>query len=78
MQDSDKISSLTGPPPTQSEDLPYVIELWETDGSAAMKQVLARSSSAQLAQEIFKAARGEYPDRRISLRKDDRILADSA
>jgi len=57
-----------------SEELPYVIEL-VLDAAA---QVLARASSAPLAREIFRAARSEHPERRIVLRKGERIVADSA
>lgn len=62
---------------SEREELPYVVELWG-QGNSAVTQVLARALSAQLAQEIFKAAKGEHPDRRITLRKDSRIVADSA
>jgi hypothetical protein len=40
--------------------------------------VLARAVNAQLAREIFKAAQGEHPERRITLRRGRRIVADSA
>jgi len=31
----------------------------------------------QLARAIFKAAQGEHPERRITLRKGNRVLSDS-
>lgn len=65
------------PPP--AEDLPYRIELW-TDGNgdgSGVERVLARAASVQLAHAIFKAVRGEHPNRRITLRNGERIVADS-
>jgi hypothetical protein len=65
-------------PPGVQEDLPYVIELWQAEDSAAIERILARALNPGLAHEIFKAAKGEHPERRITLRKGDRIVADSA
>jgi len=76
MQDGVETSPTHGTA-SEPEELPYVVELWE-QGNAAVTQVLARALSAQLAQEIFKAAKGEHPERRITLRKGSRIVADSA
>jgi hypothetical protein len=64
----------TQPPP--EDELPYRIELWH-DGSDSIERVLARASNATLARAIFNAARGEHPERRITIRKGDRIIADS-
>lgn len=62
---------------SQSEELPYSIELW--DGAAGEpERVLARALDAQLARAIFHAARKEHPDRRILLRRGARTIADSA
>ena len=64
-----------------AEDLPYRIELWrDGDGPGdghAVERVVARAASAQLAQAIFRAVREEHPDRRITLREGERIVADS-
>jgi hypothetical protein len=68
----------TGNPSGPEEKLPYRIELWGADGSNRVEQVLARAVSAQLARAIFTAAKGEHPARRITLRKGNRIVADSA
>ena len=59
-----------------SEDLPYQIELWRADANE-LERVLARAASMQLARAIFKAAQGEHPERRITLRKGNRVLSDS-
>jgi hypothetical protein len=40
--------------------------------------VLARAAHAQLGRAIFKAAQEELPDRRITLRRGSRIVADSS
>ena len=61
---------------TQSDKLPYSIELWD-DAGQALERVLARALSAQLARAIFQAARKEHPDARIMLRRGARTIADS-
>jgi hypothetical protein len=63
-------------PPT--EELPFRVELWHDGGGDAVERVLARAVSAQLARAIFKAAQGDHPERRITLRRGSRIIADSA
>ena len=69
--------SRTGTPSRRREKLPYVIELWHTNGSATVERVLARALNALLAREIFKAAKDEHPERRVTLRKGSRIVGDS-
>lgn len=66
-----------GNPPGEMESLPYCIELWDA-ARTAVERVLARAFSAELARAIFKAATGEYPDRRVTLRHGDRTISDSA
>jgi hypothetical protein len=61
-----------------SEDLPYRIDLWRTDGDNGVERVLARAASMQLARAIFKAAQSEHPHRRITLCRGGRIVSDSA
>jgi hypothetical protein len=68
---------MSGPEPLPQEDLPYRIELWQRDRST-VERVLARAVSAELARAIFKAAQGEYPQRRITLSKGQATVADSA
>jgi hypothetical protein len=62
----------------QKEDLPFRVELWHDGGHDAVERILARAANAQLARAIFKAAQGDHPQRRITLRRDNRIIADSA
>ena len=61
-----------------AEDLPYRIELWRADKTDAVERLLGRALNSQLARAIFTAAKSEYPDRRITLRKGGRTIADSA
>ncbi len=61
-----------------AEDLPYCIELWRSDETDLVERVLGRALNSQLARAIFTAAKSEYPDRRITLRKAGRTIADSA
>jgi hypothetical protein len=61
-----------------TEELPYRVELWRSDGRDAVERVLARAFNVELAGAIFRAARDEYPERRITLSKGDYLIADSA
>lgn len=75
-QDRSKVVRLADPT-GDGESLPYCIELWKS-GHGTVERVLARASQADLARAIFKAARDEYPERRITLRRGNRTIADSA
>jgi hypothetical protein len=77
MQRKDEILKSDGPSPPR-EQLPYRVELWHDGGGDAVERVLARAANAQLARATFKAAEGEHPERRITLRRGNRIIADSA
>jgi hypothetical protein len=77
MQSKDGIAK--GEAPTAApEELPYRVELWYDGVGDAVERVLARAANAQLARAIFKAAQGEHPERRITLRRGNRVIADSA
>ena len=60
------------------EDLPYRIDLWHECTKQGVEQVVALAASAALARAIFRAALGEYPDRRITLSKGSHVIADSS
>jgi hypothetical protein len=77
MQSKEKALNSDGPSPPK-EELPFRVELWHDGGGDAIERVLARAASAQLARAIFKAAQGDHPQRRITLRRGNRIIADSA
>jgi hypothetical protein len=74
----DKALKSDGVSAMPKEDLPFRVELWHDGGGDAVERVLARAANAQLARAIFKAAQGDHPERRITLREDNRIIADSA
>lgn len=59
------------------QELPYRVELWRDGAGDAVERVLARAVSVQLARAIFKAAQRENPQRRITVRRGNRIIADS-
>jgi hypothetical protein len=75
-QSKDKASNNDGAS-APTEELPFRVELWHDGGHDAVERILARAASAQLARAIFKAAQGDHPQRRITLRRDNRIIADS-
>lgn len=60
------------------EELPFQVELWQDGGDKGIERVLARAAAAQLARAIFKAAQGEHPERRVTLRRGKRVIADSS
>ena len=76
-QSTDKASKNDGSS-APTEELPFRVELWHDGGGDAVERVLARAANARLARAIFKAAQSEHPQRRITLRRDNRIIADSA
>src|SRR5579884_852240 len=63
--------------PSQGQNWPYTVELWDGDGRA-LQRVLARAFNGALARAIVKAAQKEYPERRILVRRGTRKIADSA
>jgi hypothetical protein len=67
----------TGAPASTPGELPFCIELRKKDDLEAVESILARALSAELAHAIFRAAQSEHPERRITLRKGDRIIADT-
>lgn len=76
-QEKPKISRLGGSP-GQKETLPYRIELCDALDRHLVERVLARAFNAALARAMFTAAQREYPERRITLRRGTRLIADSA
>jgi hypothetical protein len=74
MQEKSPITSI---PADAEGELSYWIELRKLDDPDAVESVLARALNAELAHAIFRAAQSEHPERRITLRKGDRIVADT-
>ena len=60
------------------DDLPYVFELRQEAAGDAVERVLARAASAHLAQAIFAAVQQEHPGRRITLRRGESVVSDTA
>jgi hypothetical protein len=64
-------------PPLEEEDvLPYHVELWRPDTDSP-ERTLARAWYEGLAHALFLAVTAEHPERRITLRKGNRMLADT-
>jgi hypothetical protein len=61
---------------TKSSKLPYSVELWDIE-KRAVERLLARAASASLARAIFSAAQEEHPDRRLTLSRGERVIAQS-
>jgi hypothetical protein len=76
MQSKDKTSRSAEP--SGAEELPYRVELWHDGAGDTVERVLGRALNAQLARAIFTAAKGEHPNRRITLRRGSRVIVDSA
>lgn len=56
------------------EDLPYKIEIWNETGSA-VEQVIAVTANASIGYAAYYAATREYPDRHITLRHKNSVVA---
>jgi hypothetical protein len=56
------------------EDLPYKVELWNETGSA-VEQVIAVTANASIGYAAYYAATREYPDRHITLRHKNSVVA---
>lgn len=76
-QDKPKVARIGGSA-GQKETLPYHIELCDDFDKQLVERVLARAFNAALARAMFAAAQREYPQRRITLRRGMRLIADSA
>lgn len=66
--------SASGRNPLAREDLPYKVELWNEAG-AAVQQVIAVTANASIGYAAYYAATREYPDRHITLRHKNSIVA---
>jgi hypothetical protein len=68
-----KVSTLAGPSAKYTK-LPYRIELRDTQ-KKDVERVLGRAVSAPLARAIYSAALDEHPERRITLCRGARVIA---
>ena len=62
------------PVPVDREDLPYKVEIWNESG-AAVEQVIAVTANASIGYAAYYAATREYPDRHITLRHKNSVVA---
>jgi hypothetical protein len=58
------------------DDLPYTVELWDEE-KKNVKQVLAVTTHGSIGFAAYYAAIREYPDRHITLRHRNRMIARS-
>ena len=61
---------------TTYEDLPYKVELWDAE-KTTVEQVLAVTTSGSIGYAAYYAAAREYPDRYVTLRHKNGIVARS-
>ncbi len=67
-------SAPSRPMPADREDLPYKIEIWNETG-ASVEQVVAVTANASIGYAAYYAATREYPDRHITLRHKNSVVA---
>jgi hypothetical protein len=73
--DDDGESGSSGVPnPTERDDLPYKIELWDL-AKVAVEQVLAVTANGSIGYAAFYGATREFPHRYITLRHKNRIVS---
>jgi hypothetical protein len=64
----------SGRHPAPADDLPYKVEIWNAAGSA-VDQVIAVTANASIGYAAYYAAIREYPDRPITLRHKNSVVA---
>jgi hypothetical protein len=64
----------TGGFPTEGEDFPYKVEVWDEKGGA-VEQVVAVSLSASIGYAAYYAATREFPGRVITLRHKGSVMS---
>jgi hypothetical protein len=62
------------PDPTEREDLPYKVELWN-EAKTSVEQVLAVTANGSIGYAAFYGATREFPHRYITLRHKSRIVS---
>jgi len=62
------------PAPADREDLPYKVEIWNESG-ASVEQTVAVTANASIGYAAYYAATREYPDRHITLRHKNSVVA---
>lgn len=62
------------PVPADREDLPYKVEIWNETG-ASVEQIVAVTANASIGYAAYYAATREFPDRHITLRHKNSVVA---
>ena len=62
------------PVPADRDDLPYKIEIWNETG-ASVEQIVAATANASIGYAAYYAATRECPDRHITLRHKNSVVA---
>jgi hypothetical protein len=73
-EDDNHEAQPSAPVPAEREDLPYKVEIWNKAG-ASVEQVVAVTASANIGYAAYYAATREFPDRQITLRHKNSIIA---
>ena len=60
--------------PSEREDLPYKVELWN-EAKTGVEQVLAVTANGSIGYAAYYAATREHPDRYVTLRHKNRIVS---
>lgn len=74
--DNDPAEQFPRPAPTEREDLPFKVELWD-DAFEMVDQVLAVTADGSIGFGAYHAAIKEFPGRNITLRHKNRVVARS-
>jgi hypothetical protein len=64
----------SAPVPPKGEELPYKVEIWDYAG-ASVEQVVAVTANASIGYAAYYAATREFPDRQITLRHKNSVVA---
>jgi hypothetical protein len=67
-------SNPSRPVAADREDLPYKVKIWNEPG-ASVEQVVAITANASIGYAAYYAATREYPDRHITLRHRNSVVA---
>ena len=62
------------PVPSDRDDLPYKVEIWNEAG-ASVEQLVAVTANASIGYAAYYAATREFPDRHITLRHKSSVVA---
>ncbi|HEX5507182.1 MAG TPA: hypothetical protein VFX37_01630 [Pseudolabrys sp.] len=63
-----------GPVPTEREELPYKVELWD-EAKASVEQILAVTANGTIGYAAYYAATREFPERYVTLRHKNKIVS---